>query len=716
MFHKKPGFKEKNYYQKIVNLANVAIVKFDKNFILTDFTGNSEIIFGFKKEEVVGKSLYKTIVPQFDSTGRDLEKLMTRITDNIKSYEYNVNENITKDGKRIWMQWYNSEITGERNELSGVLSIGIDVTDRIQAENALRESEERFKKLSDLTFEGILIHDQGIIIDCNLSFERQTGYSRKELIGMQLLDKLIPQEFHQIMRSNMIADSVQYEAEAIHRNGTRFPISIESRSTSIGNKSVRVAAVRNISEWKKTINELDKYKSRLEELVRQRTAELKLQSKKLKNQNDTLQFERNQLRTIIDHIPDLIYIKDSESRFLNANLRQIHHLKCKKLSDILGKTDFDFYSRQYADKYFADEKEIIETGKIINNEEEPSVNEFGDQIYLSTTKVPLRDERGRIIGIVGVGKDITEKIIAENKLHDFNKKLEYANHILQEQKEELVTTIEQLKKAQSHLVQSEKMASLGILLAGIAHEINNPVNFIYAGINSIIKDFDDVEIVIKSFDALDIKQPDTIPVLKKIEDLKKEYEFDMAYTAITETLQDIKLGATRIKELVDGLSRFSRLETESWKKADIHEEIDNVLVLLKNKYKHHIDIVKNYDPSLPPIECFPGKLYQVFMNIINNAIDAIEKEHGAITIKTSFASGLATISIEDTGRGIKEEDRLKIFDPFFTTKDVGFGLGLGLSICYSIIQEHNGEITVKSVLDQGTEFIIRIPVIQTKVN
>ncbi len=720
--------KEEKYYQQIVNLANVAIVKFDSNFIITDFAGNAEVIFGFKKEEVIGRSLYDTIVPQQESTGRDLKKLMKNIVKNIRSYEYNVNENITRDGRRIWIQWYNSEIRNEKNALTGILSIGINITDRIKIEAALKESEERFKTLSDLTFEGILIHDNGIILDCNLSFERQIGYTRKELLGMQLFEKLIPPKFHAVMQQNMMTDSIQYEAEAIHKNGTVIPISIESRSTKIGDKQLRVAAVRNISELKKTINELDTYKNQLEEIVKKRTQELKIQ-------NDVLQFERNQLRTIIDYIPDLIYIKDRDGKFLNANLKQVHHLKKRNLSEIIGKTDFDFYDDRYAKDYFADEKNILKTNLPLINKEELSVNEFGQKIHLSTTKVPLKDNKGNIIGIVGIGMEITERIIVENKLRDqaknleerskkienlnaelidINKKLEYANNNLQERKEKLETTLEQLKKAQSHLVQSEKMASLGILLAGIAHEINNPVNFIYAGVNSIIKDFDDIKIVIDSFSALEKKSQDVIGILTKIEELKKAHEFEVACNAITETLQDIKLGATRIREIVTGLSRFSRIEAEDWKKADIHEEIDSVLVLLKNKYKHHIDIIKNYDEILPLVECYPGKLNQVFMNIINNAIDSIDKEHGSITIATFFSSDKVNISIKDTGRGIKDNDHAKIFDPFFTTKEVGFGLGLGLAMSYSIIQEHNGEIVVKSALNKGTEFVIKIPVNQSK--
>lgn len=735
MPHRKTNNTESSYYKQIVDLANVVIIKFDDKFRITEFAGNAEAVFGFKKQEVIGKNLYETIVPQHESTGRSLKNLLKEITENTHTYQYNINENITKDGRRIWMQWYNSEIRNEKNQREGTLSIGIDITDNINAEIALKESEERFRTLSDLTFEGIIIHDNGIILDCNLSFERQIGYTREELIGMQLFDKLIPPSYHTMMRRKLKMATAQYEAEAIHKNGTIIPVSIESRTTKIGNKLVRVAAVRNISELKKTIQELNDYKNQLEEIVKKRTEELN-------NKNEALQFERNQLRTIIDCIPDLIYIKDKDSRFLNANLRQIHHLGKTKLQEVIGKTDFDFYHKKYAEKYLSDEQKIIKTGRSIINTEELSVNELGKQIYLLTTKVPLKDSKGNIMGIVGIGRDISEKIRAEQELKEqarnleksnmllaerakkietlnaelqkINKKLENANKDLHERKEELEKTLEQLKNAQMHLVQSEKMASLGILLAGIAHEINNPVNFIYAGVNSLIRDFNDLKTVIENIDALNKDSYNAAEMLSKIHDLKNEHEFKTAYEAITETLQDIKLGATRIKEIINSLNKFSKQETEQWKKANIHDEIENVLVLLKNKYKHHIEIIRQFNESLPWVECYPGKLNQVLMNILSNAIDAIGEKQGSITIKTDFSTDNVTISIRDTGKGIKDEDMPKIFDPFFTTKDVGQGLGLGLAISYSIIQEHKGKIQVKSVINEGTEFIISLPITQTE--
>jgi PAS domain S-box-containing protein len=704
---------DEDYSRQIVNIANVAVVKFDKKLRLTEYAGNAESIFGFTREEVIGKSLEETIVPRFESTGRNLDHLIHHLIQNTGKHEYNINENITKDGRRIWMQWHNSEIRDEKNRLTEILSFGMDITSLIETEIALRESEERFRKLSDLTFEGILIHDNGIIIDCNLSFERQIGYSREKLIGQNLFDLLIPAKWHSTMREKFSNETAQYETEAIHQNGTLIPVSIDSRKVKIAGKVVRVAAIRNISDLKKTIHELDIYKNHLEELVAARTKEIKQQSRILEKQNEMLEFERNQLRTIIDNIPDLVYIKDRESRFLNANKYLIRHLGKRELNDITGKTDFDFYDINYAEKYYNDERKILKTGKPVIGIEEPTVNELGKKLYLLTTKVPLRDKKKRITSIVGIGRDITEKKHAENRLKESHNKLEKANRSLHKQKAKIEATLYQLKNTQAQLVQSEKMASLGILTAGIAHEVNNPVNFVYAGVNSLMKDFKDVMQVMEEIRSLNGNFADPDAFFRRIEELKKQYDFETACSAIGETLNDIKIGAGRISEIVAGLSRFSRIESEKWKLADLHEEIDSVLVLLKNKYKHNIEVVKKYDPELPKTECHPGKMNQAFMNIINNAIDAIEGCPGTITITTGVSAGSVNISIHDTGKGIRDNDKTRIFDPFFTTKEAGYGLGLGLSITYSIIREHNGKISVKSGEGKGTTFTIHIPALQS---
>ena len=288
------------------------------------------------------------------------------------------------------------------------------------------------------------------------------------------------------------------------------------------------------------------------------------------------------------------------------------------------------------------------------------------------------------------------------------REIENINEKLTIQKDELQKTLEDLKKAQTQLVQSEKMASLGQLVAGIAHEINNPVNFISAGVDSLSTNLKDIRQVLEIYHRV---TPENVSeTLREIEELKERVEYKEAIKEINTLLDSIKNGTKRTTEIVRGLRTFSRLDEDILKMADIHEGIDSTLILLHNKYKNHVEIIKNYG-VLPQVECYPGQLNQVFMNILSNAIDAIN-EKGTITIQTLLNKDKILISIKDNGHGIPESLKDKIFDPFFTSKGVGKGTGLGLSISQSIIGKHNGTLEMKTKQGEGSEFIITIPVSQ----
>ncbi len=280
---------------------------------------------------------------------------------------------------------------------------------------------------------------------------------------------------------------------------------------------------------------------------------------------------------------------------------------------------------------------------------------------------------------------------------------------VKERTREIEAALKKLKVAQNQLIHSEKMASIGVLTAGIAHEINNPVNFVSAGVNSVIRDFNDIFPVLKEIDNLKNLSENTLQDITK---LKQEHEFDLALEAILNTLPDIKNGAERITEIVAGLSKFSRLEEENWKKANLNDEIESVLVLLKNKYKNTLKIEKNFCEDSCIIDCYAGKINQVIMNVINNAIDATDKQESIIKISTRKMKDVAVLRVEDNGMGMDADMQKRIFDPFFTTKPVGKGLGLGLSISYSIIQEHKGNIKVSSKKGKGSVFIIELPISQ----
>ncbi|MGB0524205.1 MAG: ATP-binding protein [Flammeovirgaceae bacterium] len=278
--------------------------------------------------------------------------------------------------------------------------------------------------------------------------------------------------------------------------------------------------------------------------------------------------------------------------------------------------------------------------------------------------------------------------------------------------QQLEETLRKLSEAQDYLIQSDKMASLGQLTAGIAHEINNPINFIAVGVDCIEPLLEDVMKVLNQYALLDSAKEDELQgLLEQTKQLKKELEIDEIKEEVMVLLSDVKIGVTRTIEIINGLRNFSRGEKgKEAKPADIHQCIDSCLLMLKNKYKHRIELSTSYDESIPLVVCKVGQIHQVLLNLIANAIQAIEGK-GEIWIQThKLDDEKIAIQIKDSGKGIASTDLHKIFDPFFTTKEAGEGTGLGLSISHGIIADHGGTIEVESEVGKGTRFTITLPV------
>jgi two-component system NtrC family sensor kinase len=255
--------------------------------------------------------------------------------------------------------------------------------------------------------------------------------------------------------------------------------------------------------------------------------------------------------------------------------------------------------------------------------------------------------------------------------------------------EELGRTNQKLRETQAHLIHSEKMAGLGQLVAGIAHEINNPLAFV---INNIF-------IVLEGLDKLALRGVDLAP------------EESSKVSKLQTRIRDAYSGATRVKDLVSKLRTFSRLDEGTIKTINIHESIESVLLFLRHKTEGRIEVERHYG-EIEMLTCLAGELNQVLMNIIANAIDAIDAGDGPgrITIATQQQNGHFVIRIRDTGKGIPEEIRNRIFEPFFTTKPIGQGTGLGLAISYGIMKAHQGSMEFSSKTGEGTEFTLKIPV------
>lgn len=310
-----------------------------------------------------------------------------------------------------------------------------------------------------------------------------------------------------------------------------------------------------------------------------------------------------------------------------------------------------------------------------------------------------------------------ERIIREQNI-ELEKRVEERTMELQEANEELQVTLDNLKDTQTQLVDAEKMASLGQLTAGIAHEINNPINFITSNIKPLRLDLDELHQIIDAFSSL--SEDPTNEEVQAAKDKLQELDYDFLKEEVETLVNGISDGAVRTSEIVRGLRTFSRLDEDVIKPANINEGLDSTLVLLKNKTKGIIEVVQDYDTALPDVECYPGKLNQAFMNILNNGIYAVqhktdyaEGELPTITLRTRLHEDeTMSIHLIDNGIGMDEETRRKMFDPFFTTKEVGEGTGLGMSIVFKIIDKHNGNLEVKSEPGKGSEFIITLPLRQ----
>ena len=281
-----------------------------------------------------------------------------------------------------------------------------------------------------------------------------------------------------------------------------------------------------------------------------------------------------------------------------------------------------------------------------------------------------------------------------------------AKKALETQKRELENTLGNLKLAQSQLIQSEKMTSMGVLTAGIAHELNNPINFVSGNVGPLRRDIDDLFSLIKIYEE-SMKSHNLKTEISEAEAYKEKLDYTFLIKEIISLLEGIEEGAIRSSQIIKGLRSFSRLDQEKCQSYNIHEGIDSSLILLNNQIKDRIVITKEYG-DFDDIECFPGKLNQVIMNILTNSIQAIEGR-GEISIQTISSDIGIKIIIKDNGVGMSPEVKKHIFEPFFTTKEVGKGTGLGLSISFGIIEQHNGNIDIISKPGKGTEIIISLP-------
>jgi PAS domain S-box-containing protein len=395
-------------------------------------------------------------------------------------------------------------------------------------------------------------------------------------------------------------------------------------------------------------------------------------SSERRNLADALAHERNVLRTMIDLIPAFIYAKDAHSRFTASNKLVANRMGVEP-DELLGKTDFDFFPREMAEKFFADEQALLKSGKALIDHEEIAYDKTrGMNRVILTSKVPLHDADGNLTGVVGTGFDITDR-----------------------------------KAAEERMASSDRLESIGRLAAGVAHEINTPIQYLSDSVSFIR---DGVRELLEYIDALRASMPQPPAPDDNVEDLRME--MPPALTLVAD-------GLTRIAEIVRSMKDFAHADQSQMSPVDLNRAIASTLVIARSEYKPVAEVETNFG-DVPPVTCHAGQINQVVLNIVVNAAHAIADKVqrtgavGKITVSTCVENEHVVIAIGDTGTGIAEAIRARVFDPFFTTKEVGRGSGQGLSIARNVIVKgHGGELDFTTEIGKGSTFYIRLPIAGT---
>ncbi|MEH1779750.1 MAG: response regulator [Nostoc sp.] len=471
-----------------------------------------------------------------------------------------------------------------------------------------------------------------------------------------------------------------------------------------------LARVRTHLKLNQLSQSLETRNTELQQLTEQLEQRVAERNQELFASIETLKQTQQLMRLVFDTIPHLVGWKDINSVYLGCNQSFADALNLSSPDEIVGKTDYDLQtSKEESDWFVMCDRRIMESGRAEFHIIEQSRGADGQQVWLDTSKMPLRDAKGNVFGILLVTEDITKRQLAQEEL--------------KQQKQNLEEALVELQGTQVQLIQSEKMSALGNLVAGVAHEINNPVGFLGGNIQPALDYIKDI------FGLIDLYQQEYSTPSSIIQDEIEAIDLNYIREDLPKLVSSMREGVKRIRDISTSLRTFSRADSDRPIACNIHDGIDSTILILKHRLKAsetrpEIQVIKEYG-QLPLVECFAGQLNQVFMNILANAIDALEESNtgrgfeeikinpNRITIITQVSDNKQEIivNIKDNGKGMNAQIKSKVFDHLFTTKAVGKGTGLGLAIARQIVEEiHGGKLSFNSVLGEGTEFFIKIPV------
>ncbi len=399
--------------------------------------------------------------------------------------------------------------------------------------------------------------------------------------------------------------------------------------------------------------------------------------------------DRELLLALLGHTQDAIYFKDKESRFLRASDCLIKRFGLKYPHEIIGKTDFHFFGVAHASTAYEDEQDIIRTGEPIIDKEEREVYDDQSVTWASTTKLPLYDAEGDVVGTFGISRDITKKKLEEEERKDLELRLQLA----------------------------QRLEAIGSLAAGVAHEINTPTQFVSDNVKFLGDAFVDISKVLSSCMAM-VEKSKGIQELdlerENILNAVEESDLEFLNEEIPQTIEQSLEGLRQIAKIVGAMKEFSYPSSPEKSKSDLNHAIENTLNVSRNEWKGVAEVDLKLDPDLPEVACMVDQINQVVLNLIVNAahaIEATETRQGTIGLSTKVDGDCVCIEVSDTGVGIPEDIRSRIFEPFFTTKEVGKGTGQGLAMVRNVIvNTHGGTIECESELGQGSKFQVRLPI------